>query len=152
MSEPFNSVRRFSQLTWNCDYIDTFSSNSKLSCWWKKQFLYTKSKLLLNKTVCTLLEWLLVPSYFVLAFCVIISAFAKWSGMQEKAQNMPQAASTIEGYGWITFNLNAFNGCVIFFVLTASQQRWAELFTSTFSAQLTCYVDLSCAWFLQVYL
>lgn len=52
----------------------------------KKQFLYTKSKLLLNKTVCTLLEWLLVPSYFVLAFCVIISAFAKWSGMQEKAQ------------------------------------------------------------------
>lgn len=86
MSEPFNSVRLFSQLTWNCGYIEAFSSNSKLSCWWKKQFLYTKSKLLLNKTVCTLLEWLLVPSYFVLAFCVIISAFAKWSGMQEKAQ------------------------------------------------------------------
>lgn len=49
-------------------------------------------------------------------------------------------------------SFTAFSACVIFFILIALQQQWAELFPSTlFCAQLMCYIALFCAWSMQAY-
>lgn len=83
MSEPLNSVRRFSN--WTEIAIISRPSRRIVNCLIDKKTisLYKKEAAPEQNYVYAVG---MVSCYFVLAFCVIISAVAKWSDMHEKAQ------------------------------------------------------------------